>query len=290
MHLKGWPNAHIYNRLDSMKKIVTAILLAFTVPCITLAQTPAPASSRSTGGTPAAQPAAGNSQNPKQNPNAKQEGPTIIKPPAGLTTGIRFVFGMPNSNLNKALMPINKDVFVEVPMRFGLPAARVPFPEDRVIRFYEDIPTKENKLQPFFKAEIPANISGKILGVFCFSGKQMLLSYIEEKDCQPGMTIIKNMTSTPYLLIVPQAPSGEKDRMLMAGNQEWKFGQSLPKANRTLPMEIRKELTLKNGQKQWFIERKMILKTDKICGNLILILPNPAGNSILMQSITIYKD
>ncbi len=213
-----------------------------------------------------------------------------MKPQAGISAGIRFVFGMPNSDLNKAYMPIDKKTFYEVPMRFGLPAARVPFPEDRVIRFYKDIPTKENKLQPFFKAELPANISGKVLGVFCFAGDQMQLSFIEEKDCQPGMTIIKNMTGTPYLVMIPNAPVGEKDRMLMSSNQEWKFGQSLPKANRSIAMEIRKELTLKTGLKQWFIERKMMLKTDKICGNLILILPHGDGKNIMIQTITIYKD
>lgn len=197
---------------------------------------------------------------------------------------------MTNTNLDKALMPINKETFVEVPMRFGLPAARVPYPEDRVIRFYKEIPTKENKEQPFFKAELPANVTGKNLGIFCFAGNQMQLSYIDEKDCQPGLSIIKNMTGNSYLFIIPNAPTGEKDKMILGANQEWKFAQSLPKANRSLATEIRKEMTLPNGQKQWFVERKMMLKTDKVCGNIVLILPHASGNSIQIQPITIYKD
>lgn len=286
-----------------MKNILTIISLALTIPGLALAQArnSTASAAKPTPQQPTRQQAPAQQQRqqagqPRQQAAANQQkqgdkkGPVVIPPPARLQTGIRFVFGMPNAKLNKALMPINKTTFVEVPMRYGLPAARVPYPEDRVLRFYTEIPTKENKLQPFFKTNLPQDVVGKSIGVFCFNGNQMIISYIDEKDCQPGMTYIKNMTGIPILLRMPKAIGSEKDMQLLEPGKEWKFGQTLSKENRSMPLEVRTEKALPNGQKQWFIDRKMMLKTDKSNGNLVLILPHASGNTVQVQTITIYQD
>ncbi|MEG0334368.1 MAG: hypothetical protein RR553_09675 [Akkermansia sp.] len=211
----------------------------------------------------------------------------------GQNKGVRFVLSSPCNDLNKIYMPISATKIIEVPLRYGLPAARVPYPEDGTIRLYktEITPSSIKKEIPFVTYKLPPDTGIKTLLIMTPTDHSFVFSFFNESNCKPGSALIKNMTSLPYLINIPAALTGEKKQNVINSNASFTYpSTTTAKRPLTTPIEIRKQVADKSGTLKWFIDRQMVLRIDPSKTTLILLLPAPSGRGMMLHEIPVFKD
>ncbi len=140
-------------------------------------------------------------------------------------------------------------------------------------------------------SSLPEKHGDKMLGVLLPGKDGVVILFIDEADCKPGITLFRNLTGNTYLLHAPSIPKVEKDMSILIPGGAWTFGSNMKGGHQErYPLEIRKEITDKKGKKMWYMERKMLLRRELSCGLLILLLPDVHGGLQMIQEISLYKD
>ena len=218
---------------------------------------------------------------------------SLVSPPDKLETGIRFIQSrqMVGNSVRTAMMPLSPGIVSVVPLGTGLPAKRVPFPDDKVIRLYDTTEAAECSGMPMLSCPLPEKHGSRMLGVLLPGKDGFNILFVDEADCMPGITLFQNLTKNTYLLHAPAVPKTEKDLALLTPGGHWTFGSSGKSApSERYPLEIRKKIRDKKGKTQWYMERKMMLRRESYSGLLILFLPDERGGLQMIQEISLYKD
>lgn len=207
-------------------------------------------------------------------------------------TGIHFVAKDQNPQLKEFYLQMDEKAYKRSTAPMSMAGSRVPFPKNREIRIFSKIPEQGEKPQPLLISKIPQGMGAQVLGILGVNAGRLEITYVDESVLKANQVLFKNMTNNNYLIDITEPAGGEKQQFNLKPGEEYVFGKSFTEGSpvKKFPASIRTLYKLKNGETQWFVDRKFDIVSRPTSAVIWLFMADSQNKRMMLSNIDIYLE